>query len=342
MRTMTFFDENHRNGGGAVPNPAEPSTLAPSAEFSAPISAAENPIGDPFTYGAIHPQPFKFVEAAKGDLDVPWSWGHFLLFILFGVFSFVLVQTTFVTYYILTKRLSTHPAQKEFQQFAYSTPVFAIGSMVVWYALLFFFLFATATFYYHAPFWESLGWRRFSPENRKAPRSGWIYFLLGCGMSFVVMVLTISVKAPEHAPIQDLLKNRAMAFAFMAMAVLIAPFVEETLFRGYLYPVLTRIISALLRFFGMAAPQAMSTGISTSIIFTGVLFGLMHGYQLGWSWAIVSALIGVGIVLTIVRSRAETTLASFFMHLGYNSVIAFLGTIGLIFAKYVKLPPPHH
>jgi membrane protease YdiL (CAAX protease family) len=334
---MNFFDDDQNNGGSAFPNPAEPSTFAP-AEFPAPVFPAENPFGDPFTYGATHPQPFHFVESTKRDLDVPWSWGHLLLFLLYGVFSFVFVQTTFVTYYILTKRLSTHPAQKEFQQFAYSTPAFAIGSMVAWYALLFFFLFLTLTFYYHAPFWETLGWRRLNPENRKAPRAGWIYFLLGCGMSFVVMAVTVAVKAPEHAPIHDLLKNRTMAFAFMGMAVLIAPFAEETLFRGYLYPVLTRIISAVLRFFGVAAPQAASIGISFSIVLTGVLFGLMHGYQLGWSWAIVSALIGVGIVLTIVRARAETTLASFLMHLGYNSVIAFLGTIGLI---YGKLPPPH-
>jgi membrane protease YdiL (CAAX protease family) len=334
---MNFFDDDQNTGGSAFPNPAEPSKFAP-AEFPAPVFPAENPFGDPFTYGATHPQPLHFVESTKRDLDVPWSWGHLLLFGLYGVFSFVLVQTTFVTYYILTKRLSTHPAQKEFQQFAYSTPVFAIGSMVVWYALLFSFFFLTLTFYYHAPFWETLGWRRLNPENRKAPRAGWIYFLLGCGMSFVVMAVTVAVKAPEHAPIQDMLKNRTMAFAFMGMAVLIAPLVEETLFRGYLYPMLARIISALLRFLGVAAPQAASTGISFSIVLTGVFFGLMHGYQLGWSWAIVSALIGVGTVLTIVRARAETTLASFLMHLGYNSVIAFLGTIGLI---YGKLPPPH-
>ncbi|HWY43279.1 MAG TPA: CPBP family intramembrane glutamic endopeptidase [Candidatus Sulfotelmatobacter sp.] len=337
---MTFFDENHSNGGDGAPEPAELPSVHASVEPAAPLFA-DAPIGDPFSYGATHPQPYALAAAPKSDLEVPWSWGHLLLFILFGVVSFVLVQSAFITYYILTKRLSTHPAQKEFQQFAYSTPFFAVGSMVVWYALLFLFFFITLSSYYHAPFWESLGWRRLNPENRKVPRSGWIYFLLGCGMSFVVMAVTATVKAPEHAPIQDMLKNRTMAFAFMGMAVLVAPLVEETLFRGYLYPVFTRIISAILRFCGMAASQATNTGVFSSIVLTGVLFGLMHGYQLGWSKAIVAALIGVGIVLTIVRSRAETTLASFLMHLGYNSVIAFLGTIGLIFAKYAKLPPPH-
>ena len=57
----------------------------------------------------------------------------------------------------------------------------------------------------------------------------------------------------------------------------------------------------------------------------------------------VAALIGVGIVFTVVRARAQSTLASFLMHLGYNSTIAVLGTLGILFAKYAKhLPPPHH
>ena len=335
---MTFSDDNQQDpfANAEIPRP-----LAP-AESAAP-TIAEVPPGDPFIYGADHPQPYAFDLPAKSDLDVPWSWGHLLLFTLFGIVSLVMVQSAFVTYYILTKRLSMHPTQKEFQQLAYTNPFFSVGSMVVWYAVLFLFLFLTLSFYYHAPFWESLGWRKIDRRNGKAPRAGWIYFLIGCAMSVVVMAITLKAKAPENAPIQELLKNRNMAFAFMGMAVLIAPLVEETLFRGYLYPLLTRIISAILRFCGMASAQAATTGIFSSIVLTSVLFGLMHGYQLGWSKAIVGSLIGVGIVLTIVRSRAKTTFASFLVHLGYNSVIAFLGTIGLIFAKYAKdLPAPHH
>ena len=138
------------------------------------------------------------------------------------------------------------------------------------------------------------------------------------------MVITVTVKAPENAPIQDLFKNRNMAFAFMGMAVLIAPLVEETIFRGYLFPMFAKWF-----------------GIIPSIVVTGILFGLMHGYQLGWAWKLVATLVGVGIVFTFVRSRAQSTLASFLMHLGYNSVIAFLGTLGIIFAKYGKIPPHH-
>lgn len=336
---MTLFDDNE-NAFSETPQSPDPLT-PPAPSLPPELAFGEVPPGDPFTYGAAHPQPYKFAPPPPADLNVPWSWGHLLLFILYGIISFLLVQATFVSYYILTKRLSTHPTQKEFQQFAYSTPVFAIGFMVVWYAVLFLFFFLTLRSHYHAPFWQTLGWRKLNPENRKAPSKPWIYFFLGSAMSILVMIITVKVKAPEHAPIQDMLKNRTMAFAFMGMAVLVAPLAEETFFRGYLYPVLTRIIAGILRLCGMAATEATNAGVFSSIALTGVLFGLMHGYQLGWSKAIVAALIGVGIVLTVVRSRAESTLASFLMHLGYNSIIAFIGVLGLIHEIYSKVPPSH-
>jgi membrane protease YdiL (CAAX protease family) len=106
------------------------------------------------------------------------------------------------------------------------------------------------------------------------------------------------------------------------MAVLVAPLVEETLFRGYLYPLFARLISALLRFFGIEDASALRSGIFSSIILTGVLFGLMHGAQLGWTWSLVSMLILVGIIFTLVRARTGSVFASFLMHLGYNSLIA--------------------
>ena len=316
---MTVFDDN--SGFSGIPRSSDPvAPPTPPVSFTAPF--AEVPPGDPFTYGAQHPQPYKFTPPPPADLQVPWSWGHLVSFASFGFFALVFVQLVFTAYYIHAKAISSHPTQKEFQQFALSKPVFAIGSMVLWYALLFFFLYATLTFFYRTPFWQSLGWRKLNRENRKAPATPLLYFFLGCGLSVLVMIVTATAKAPDHAPIQDLLKNRNMAFAFMGMAVLVAPLVEETIFRGYLFPLFARWF-----------------GLVPGIVVTGILFGLMHGYQLGWAWALVATLVMVGIIFTIVRSRAESTLASFLMHLGYNSMIAFLGTLGLFYAKHAKVLP---
>jgi hypothetical protein len=129
-------------------------------------------------------------------------------------------------------------------------------------------------------------------------------------------------------PIQELFKNRENAVLLMCMAVLVAPLVEETVFRGYLYPLLARFTYNVARFFGMEPSHSVHVGIRISILLTGVLFGLMHGAQLGWSWEIVALLIVVGIIFTSVRARTGTVFASFLLHLGYNSMIALTTIIG--------------
>jgi membrane protease YdiL (CAAX protease family) len=119
------------------------------------------------------------------------------------------------------------------------------------------------------------------------------------------------------------MKSRLGAMFMMSMAVAVAPLVEETVFRGYLYPVLVRISSGILRFLGVDPAPAIRAGIFSSILLTGVSFGLLHGFQLAWSWGFISVLILAGITFTYVRARTGTVFASFLMHLGYNSLIAF-------------------
>ena len=125
----------------------------------------------------------------------------------------------------------------------------------------------------------------------------------------------------------------------MAMAVLVAPLVEETVFRGYLYPLFAGKFSRLAGFFGLPAFDAVRFGTVCGILITGVLFGLMHGSQLGWNWGLVSLLTLVGIVFTFARASTGTVLASFLMHLGYNSMIAV--TSILVTKGFTQMPPGH-
>jgi membrane protease YdiL (CAAX protease family) len=85
--------------------------------------------------------------------------------------------------------------------------------------------------------------------------------------------------------------------------VLVAPLVEETVFRGFLYPVIARRL-----------------GIAAGVAITGTLFGLMHAAQLWGGWGQIALLILVGVVLTWVRARTGTVAASYFVHLGYNGL----------------------
>lgn len=286
-----------------------PDPAATASEAADTSLVADAPLsGDPIPFAASQPiNPALQERIFPEDLRITWSWPHLIIFLMYGLASLVIVQTVFALYYAP----KTHLSAKALEQYLISKPQFAIGSMLCWYALLFLFLYVTLAALRNLPFWRSLGWRKIPSSGAAPARNPLVYFAAGCGLSFFVAVATLHVKTPKDMPMEDLFKYRNTALLFMAMAVLIAPLVEETIFRGYLYPVLAR-----------------SFGVATGIITTGILFGLMHGAQLGWTWTLVALLTFVGVVFTFVRARTGSVLASYMLHLGYNSVIAASALIG--------------
>lgn len=311
---MNPFDDSPSPPPEPPPGSDSPSPVGQPAHSLEPLA------GDPLVLAAPYPVPaLPSSPQYPQDLQITWSWPHLILFVFFGLVSLVMVQGILAVYYLPHgQKLST----KQMEQYLLSKPQFAIGSMLIWYATIFFFLYVTLSLLRGHSFWECLGWRKINSHNREQPRNPFVYFIAGSGLSLFVALFTARMKEPDNIPIQELFKHRQTALLFVAMAVLVAPLVEETLFRGYLYPLFARLISTLLRFFGIEAAPALRSGILGSIILTGVLFGLMHGAQLGWTWSLVSMLILVGIIFTLVRARTGSVFASFLMHLGYNSLIA--------------------
>lgn len=175
---------------------------------------------------------------------------------------------------------------------------------------------------FRVPFWQTIGWRKL--ESGIIPRS-LAYFALAVGgaiVSFLVIAAS-NLNLPKTAlPIDSVIQDRLSALLFLLMAVLLAPIVEETIFRGYLYPVVAR-----------------SWGLVPGILVTGALFGLLHGPQLWGAWWQIGLLVGVGIVFSWVRALTQTVVASYFLHLGYNSFqfIAFL-----LSTHFLKTMPGTH
>jgi membrane protease YdiL (CAAX protease family) len=298
---MNPFDE--------TPPVNEPSSEPDREIDGATTSKITTEIGGPAVIldAATAPSAIVVRAPVPEDLLISWSWAHFIIFVIFAFISLIVIQTALAAHYAP----SGHLAAKELEEYLLSNPKFAIGSMVIWYAVLFFFLYVTLSILRGHAFWRILGWRTIQPRAREMPRNPLVYFMAGCGLSLFVAVISSQMKTPEKVPMEELFKHRETALLFIAMAVLIAPLVEETLFRGYLYPLFAR-----------------SFGIAPGIIITGVCFGAMHGAQLGWTWSLVSMLILVGIVFTIVRARTGSVLASYLMHLGYNSLISVFAIVG--------------
>jgi membrane protease YdiL (CAAX protease family) len=165
-----------------------------------------------------------------------------------------------------------------------------------------------------APFWPALGWRAFSAHSLRAALA--VQFLLGgAGLAIVIQAASYFAGTTPEVPMQDLFRDRASVLMMTALGILVAPLVEETLFRGCIYPVIAR-----------------SFGVTVGILATGILFGLAHSAQLAGAWKQVALVTIVGMVLTYIRARTGTVLASFLVHVGYNSLIFltfFIGTRGL-------------
>jgi membrane protease YdiL (CAAX protease family) len=241
------------------------------------------------------------------DLQISWSWPHFLVFAVFVLCLLGAVPAVLLAIY---GKMTT----EQFQEFMLTKPQFSVGSTVVIYAFVLFFLYVSLALLREQPFWSSLGWHKIRPLSGGKSAHPAIYFFAGCGLSLVVLGLTNLVSRPENVPIDEVFKYRQTAMWFVATSILVAPLAEETVFRGYLYPTFARWF-----------------GVGPSIVVTGVLFGMMHGPQLGEAKSLIAIMSLVGIVLTLVRSRTGSVFASFLMHLGYNSLIGvslFLATHG--------------
>lgn len=313
---MSIGDDNsgfppHQDGGpGAAPGQEAGADPQRRLGLDPPVT------GDPFSLAAIAPPASpSHQRVLPEDLRISWSWAHLIVFLFFGGISLFAIQASFMVYYAPFHHIV---GEREFERFVLSKPFFAVGSMVAWYGMLLLFLYVTLSVLRGFPFWKTLGWRSLARDGEKSRRA-WLYFLGGCGLSLLVFLATARVQPKQDVPIEELFRYKNTALLFMAMAVLVAPLVEETVFRGYLYPLF-----------------AKTFGVATGVIITGVLFGLMHGAQLGWTWGLVWVLIVVGVVFTLVRARTGSVLASFLLHLGYNSMIALVTILGT--QGFTKLP----
>ena len=326
---MNAFDEN--------PQPPSPDLpLAGLSSEDSGVKKEQADPGEPVSFvGLLGEPPPPLPPAASflpEDLRISWSWPHLILFAVFVIGSIILIQLGLVVYY----QAEQHLGPKQVEQLFQTNPELAVGSNVLWFSLIFLFLYVTLAVLPDRPFWPTLGWKKLG-SAADAPNNPWVYFAGGIALAVLVAVVSSRIKTPDHLPIQDVFRSRTGAMLLMAMAVLVAPVVEETVFRGYLYPLFAATGSRIAKGLGADPASAVRAGTAVGIVVTGILFGFLHGAQLGWTWTLVAILSTVGIIFTLARARAGTVLASFLLHLGYNSMIAFSAIVTT--RGFTQMPP---
>jgi hypothetical protein len=238
------------------------------------------------------------------DLRVPWSWADLLLLVAMALIGAFLVSIVLVGVFAA---FGMTPSM--LQNSTNNKSLFLIVNQAVLSLGLLGYLAAQIRVRFQSPFWRTIGWR--SLQTGAIPRRV-VYLSLilgGFGLSLLVQLASAALQTKAKLPIQEYFQDPRSALLLMLMSVLLAPLVEETIFRGYIYPVLAR-----------------SFGVGASVVITGTLFGLLHAPQLWGGWGQILLLIGVGIIFTAARAISRTVVASYLLHVSYNSFlfIAFL------------------
>ncbi len=175
-------------------------------------------------------------------------------------------------------------------------PLVLLPAQLVAYLLIFAALWRLFPHHHRIGFFRALLWRW-------PPR--WLRFLAaGALLGLAIQFVSNWLPSPPQLPIDEMLRTPSDAWLMTVFGVLIAPFAEEVLFRGLLFPALAR-----------------HTGALVSLLLTSLLFGAVHSAQLAGAWSQIACIALVGCVLTAVRWRFHSLASSTLVHVGYNGVL---------------------
>lgn len=263
---------------------------------------AESTSSEPMTE-----EPYAAVPAAPVVLEPParlparrepfWNYFDLLLmlgFVCAGLLGIVVIGAVFT---------SISPALR-------SDPMpLVLPLQLVFYAVIYAGFAVIFRLRYGMPVLPSLAWRRTSFHPLFAALAG---LILALGLAFGASLL----HTPQvPSPIEKLVNSPFSLLLFAVTAVVIAPFFEELLFRGFVQPLLSRT-------FGMVA----------GVLITAAFFGALHAPEYSWAWQYALVVSLAGVVFGWVRARTGSIVPGVVMHGFYN--LAFV--IGYFVSTHEK------
>ena len=291
----------------------EPAVTVPV--FRPPVSLEDQTAFFPHAEGTPPPEP---------PVHIPHL-GHALLFLaIYGVFFFI--QILFVGL--------THPTAITSKVSANSiSPKLLVGSQALTY------IGALALSWLLFP----LLWKRTFAEGLQlnfdaARRNALRLIPMGLILSFAVQAISSLATLPKNIPLDDFFRTTSDVWFVAVFGTLVAPFFEEVAFRGFLLPAfaITYDWLSLPRTPGALEAWHSNNKLSTpalvfSSVLTSILFAAIHGFQTAFAWPVLILLFCVSLVLSYVRIRLRSVMASTFIHVSYNAtvfLIAFTATGG--------------
>ena len=226
--------------------------------------------------------------------DPPWGFRDLVQVTLFAILSMLICEAAglfFLWRWQGGGRLARSTTEL-FSDVRFVLPV-QLGAYLLIVAFIYFLIRSR----YKRDFWEAIHWHS---VGSRAP----LFLMAGVTLAIAALFVPLLFPADRPMPIEKLFNGPLAGYLLAMFGICVAPFVEELLFRGVLYPVLER-----------------RWGLETAVLSTAALFASIHIQQLNWAWPQVAAIFLVGMALSYVRGRSGSLVPSYLMHLGYNSTL---------------------
>jgi membrane protease YdiL (CAAX protease family) len=221
-----------------------------------------------------------------------WSLTDLGLFVGFGALAFFLAYILVTAGYLSILAVGHRPTSTGETE---ETTFLSITFEMVAYVLLFGAIYALVAIRGRLPFWRALKWNR--PTFLKA-----LAFLAG-GIILAAAVQAAPTIFPDRKnfPLQEIFTSPAVAYAVGGFAVLVAPLMEELIFRGVLFAIFEDMV-----------------GLRFAIATTAILFTALHIPEYRGAWNHLFLLLIVGLVFSTARGLTGSLAPSVLLHTAYN------------------------
>jgi CAAX protease family protein len=224
------------------------------------------------------------------------GWEVFLMFVIMGALIFV-VTAFGVAIPLLLHATSVRDIGAYTKELAHNVRYLVLLQSIA-YAFTLLILDVYMRSRYRVPTLRAVGWTLPRPQFAAALAA------FGIAMALFMGMMERMVPVPKDLPVDEMFRDPRSIYVVVIYAVLVAPFVEETFFRGLLYPVLNRRM-----------------GMIGAIVLTGAAFAAIHVTNFRLTWWPLFLLFLVGLALTAVRALTRSLAASVLVHMAYNSTL---------------------